>query len=116
MARPRKCATDPPGGLRGREAARTLLALFAKDYNARPGLVAGSYAGATIGMAVRARSIEKLGSEGFLGRAGRLARLGPRAVRRLAAPHSLANAELDAGFAVLEDALRAVAKERGLRC
>jgi hypothetical protein len=31
-------------------------------------------------------------------------------------PVNGSNAELDAGFAVLEDALRAVAKERGVRC
>ena len=150
-------------------------ALFAKDYNPRPGLVAGTYAGATVGMAVGARIIERLESEGFLGRAGKLARLGPRVAKRLAAlrrrlpgvvgehggvgamhavtvfggeagavqrviaaafergllifsagerpsrlrlllPVNVSDAELDAGFAILGDALRAVAKKPGVRC
>jgi len=149
--------------------------LFAKDYTPRPGLVAGTYAGATVGMAVGARIIEKLESEGFLGRAGRIARLGRRVAARAAAlrrrlprvvgahaglgamhaltvfdgdaaavqraiaaaferglllfgagerpsrlrlllPVNVGDEELGAGFAILEQALRAVARERGVRC
>jgi len=59
--------------------------LFTKDYNPRPGLVAGTYAGATVGMAVGARSIEKLESEGWLGPEGGVARLGRRVARRVGA-------------------------------
>ncbi len=149
--------------------------LFTKDYNPRPGLVAGTYAGATVGMAVGARIIEKLESEGWLGPGGGIARLGRRVARRVAAlrkrlpgivgehsgvgamhaltvfggapdavrrtiasafdrglmlfgagerpsrlrlllPVNTTDEELDAGFAILGDALGAVAKERGIPC
>jgi len=59
--------------------------LFSKAYNPRPGLVAGTYAGSTVGMAVGARIIERLESEGYLGSRGRVALLGRRFERRLAA-------------------------------
>jgi 4-aminobutyrate aminotransferase-like enzyme len=57
--------------------------LFRKDYNPRPGLVAGTFAGSTVGMAVGALIIERLESEGFLGPDGRIAVLGRRVDRRL---------------------------------
>jgi 4-aminobutyrate aminotransferase-like enzyme len=56
--------------------------LFRKRYNPRPGLVAGTYAGATAGMAVGARIIERLEGEGYLGPEGRIAVLGRRIERR----------------------------------
>ncbi|MFT5442914.1 MAG: acetylornithine/N-succinyldiaminopimelate aminotransferase [Myxococcota bacterium] len=58
--------------------------LFGKAYNPRPGLVAGTYAGSTVGMAVGTRIIEKLENEGFLGEEGRIALLGGRIQRRFA--------------------------------
>jgi 4-aminobutyrate aminotransferase-like enzyme len=57
--------------------------LFAKDHAPRPGLVAGTFAGATVGMAVGARILEKLEEEGWLGRSGRIAALGARVAQRL---------------------------------
>jgi len=59
--------------------------LFSKDYNPRPGLVAGTYAGAGVGMAVGTRIIERLESEGYLGPEGRVAGLGRRVARRFEA-------------------------------
>ncbi|MCP5040649.1 MAG: aminotransferase class III-fold pyridoxal phosphate-dependent enzyme [bacterium] len=56
--------------------------LFTKHYNPRPGLVAGTYAGSTVGMAVGTRIIEKLETEGYLGLEGRIALLGGRIQRR----------------------------------
>jgi acetylornithine/N-succinyldiaminopimelate aminotransferase len=56
--------------------------LFTKAYNPRPGLIAGTYAGSTVGMAVGARIIERLESEGYLGPEGRIAVLGRRVERR----------------------------------
>jgi acetylornithine/N-succinyldiaminopimelate aminotransferase len=56
--------------------------LFSRAYNPRPGLVAGTYAGATVGMAVGTRIIERLESEGYLGPDGRIALLGERVERR----------------------------------
>ncbi len=56
--------------------------LFSKDYNPRPGLVAGTYAGSTVGMAVGTRIIERLESEGYLGPEGRVVLLGRRIERR----------------------------------
>jgi 4-aminobutyrate aminotransferase-like enzyme len=58
--------------------------LFRRAYNPRPGLVSGTYAGATVGMAVGARIIERLASGGYFGPDGRIARLGRRVKRRLA--------------------------------
>jgi acetylornithine aminotransferase len=56
--------------------------LFRKAYNPLPGLVAGTYAGATAGMAVGARIIERLEEDGYLGDEGRVAVLGRRVERR----------------------------------
>ena len=56
--------------------------LFSKAYNPRPGLVAGTYAGSTVGMAVGARIIERLETEGYLGPEGRIVLLGGRIKRR----------------------------------
>jgi 4-aminobutyrate aminotransferase-like enzyme len=58
--------------------------LFSKEYNPREGLVSGTYAGATVGMAVGARIIEKLAGEGYLGPQGRIAQLGARVQQRFA--------------------------------
>ncbi len=59
--------------------------LFRAAYNPRPGLVAGTFAGATAGMAVGARILEKLEEEGYLGPEGRIAVLGRRVERRFEA-------------------------------
>jgi acetylornithine aminotransferase len=59
--------------------------LFRKRYAPRPGLVAGTYAGSTVGMAVAARLIERLETEAFLGPEGRVALLGRRVERRIEA-------------------------------
>ncbi len=56
--------------------------LFHRSYNPKPGLVAGTYAGATTGMAVGARIIERLEEEGYLGPEGRIAILERRVERR----------------------------------
>ncbi len=50
--------------------------LFRASLAPREGLVAGTYAGATVGMAVGTRIIERLESEGFFGENGRIVRLG----------------------------------------
>ena len=60
-------------------------ALFTRELNPRPGLVSGTYAGATVGMAVGARIIERLEDEGYLGADGRIALLGRRVERRIEA-------------------------------
>jgi len=57
--------------------------LFRKAYNPRPGLIAGTFAGSTVGLAVGARIIERLQSDGYLGAEGRVAVLGRRFERRL---------------------------------
>jgi 4-aminobutyrate aminotransferase-like enzyme len=57
-------------------------ALFSRAYNPRPGLVAGTFAGASVGMAVGARILSRLENEGYLGPEGRVAELGRRAERR----------------------------------
>ncbi len=149
--------------------------LFSKPYNPKPGLVAGTYAGSTVGMAVGARIIERLESEGYLGPEGRvavlerriarrfeqLAKTLPRAVGprsgigamhafvpfdgrpevvsallrtcfeegllifgagqrpgklRMLLPVNVTDAELEAGFTMLEKALRRVAEEHDLAC
>jgi 4-aminobutyrate aminotransferase-like enzyme len=59
--------------------------LFTRAYNPRPGLVAGTFAGATAGMAVGARILERLEREGYLGAEGRIALLGRRIERRFEA-------------------------------
>jgi 4-aminobutyrate aminotransferase-like enzyme len=60
-------------------------ALFTRRYAPRPGLVAGTFAGATVGMAVGARILERLEKEGYLGPEGRIALLGRRVERRFEA-------------------------------
>jgi 4-aminobutyrate aminotransferase-like enzyme len=59
--------------------------LFTRAYNPRPGLIAGTYAGASVAMAVGARLIERLESEAYLGPEGRVAVLGGRVARRFEA-------------------------------
>jgi 4-aminobutyrate aminotransferase-like enzyme len=59
--------------------------LFRRAYNPRPGLIAGTYAGSSVGMAVGARIIERLEEEGYLGEEGRLAVLARRVERRFEA-------------------------------
>lgn len=59
--------------------------LFRRAYNPRPGLVAGTFAGSTVGMAVGTRIIERLEEEGYLGAEGRLAVLARRVERRFEA-------------------------------
>jgi acetylornithine/N-succinyldiaminopimelate aminotransferase len=59
--------------------------LFRRDYNPRPGLVSGTYAGATVGMTVGARMIERLERDGYLGKDGRIVQLGRRVRHHLAA-------------------------------
>jgi len=149
--------------------------LFRRAYNPRPGLVAGTFAGSTVGMAVGARILERLETEGYLGPEGRIAVLGRRVERRFEAlakrmpraigrrsglgamqafapwdgseaavsaviraafeegllvwsaghapakirlllPLNVSDEELEAGFAMLEKALRRVGEERGLPC
>src|SRR5687767_15350152 len=58
-------------------------ALFRTAYNPKPGLIAGTFAGSTVGLAVGARIIERLESEGYLGANGRIAVLGERVERRI---------------------------------
>jgi len=62
--------------------------LFRSRYKPRPGLIAGTYAGSTVGMAVGTRVIERLESEGYLGPEGRVAVLGGRIERRFDALRS----------------------------
>jgi len=57
--------------------------LFRSAYKPRPGLIAGTLAGSTVGLAVGARIIERLESDGYLGADGRIAILGGRIERRL---------------------------------
>jgi acetylornithine/N-succinyldiaminopimelate aminotransferase len=149
--------------------------LFTKQYNPRPGLIAGTYAGSTVGMAVGTRIIERLEQDGYLGPEGRVAVLGGRFERRLDSfakrmprcigqrsgigamqafvpfdgspdlvsaivqaafeeglmifsagsnptkirmllPVNATDEELEAGFAMLEKAMRRVAEERGIPC
>jgi 4-aminobutyrate aminotransferase-like enzyme len=58
--------------------------LFRRAYNPKPGLISGTYAGASVGMAVGARIIERLEAGGFFGARGHVARLGRRVKQRLA--------------------------------
>jgi 4-aminobutyrate aminotransferase-like enzyme len=62
--------------------------LFRSAYKPRPGLIAGTYAGSTVGMAVGTRVIEKLESEGYLGPEGRVAVFAGRIERRCEALRS----------------------------
>jgi acetylornithine aminotransferase len=52
--------------------------LFRDAYRPRPKLIAGTWAGATVGMAIGARILERLESEGHLGPQGGIARLSRR--------------------------------------
>jgi 4-aminobutyrate aminotransferase-like enzyme len=149
--------------------------LFTRAYKPRPGLIGGTCAGSTAGMAVAARIIERFETEGYLGPEGRIAVLGRRFERRLEAlckrmpraigacsgmggiqafvpfdgsaavtsailaaafeeglmalsagadptkirmllPVNTTDEELEAGFAMLEKAMRRVAEERDLPC
>jgi 4-aminobutyrate aminotransferase-like enzyme len=65
------------------KALQGSAALFTRAYNPKPGLIAGTYAGSTVGLAVGARIIERLESEGYLGAEGRIAVLGGRFERWL---------------------------------
>jgi len=56
--------------------------VFRGAYNPKPGLVAGTYAGSTVGLAVGARIIERMESEGYLGPDGRISVLDRRVARR----------------------------------
>ena len=56
--------------------------LCTKPYNPKPGLLAGTYAGSTVGMAVGTRTIERLEEQGYLGLDGRIAVLGRRIEKR----------------------------------
>jgi len=71
--------------------------LFTKRYRPRPKLVAGTWAGSSVGMAIGARILERLESEGYLGPAGR--------VRAL-------EARIDEAFARLEARLPGVVTAR----
>jgi 4-aminobutyrate aminotransferase-like enzyme len=64
--------------------------LMREGFNPDPALISGTYAGATVAMAVAARIIEKLTSEGFFGPEGRekqLERLAREHLERLARQH-----------------------------
>jgi acetylornithine/N-succinyldiaminopimelate aminotransferase len=56
--------------------------LYTKDYNPRPGLIGGTFAGNTVGMAMGARIIERMEEEGYLGPEGRTVVLAGRIDRR----------------------------------
>ncbi|MDH3687628.1 MAG: aminotransferase class III-fold pyridoxal phosphate-dependent enzyme [Myxococcales bacterium] len=149
--------------------------LFTRRYNPKPGLVAGTFAGATAAMAVGVRIIERLDSEGYLGPEGRVSVLARRVERRFESlekrmpnavgrrsglgamqafvpwegdaevaldvvktafdeglvllgagrdpakirmllPVNVTDEELEAGFAILEKALRIVSEARELPC
>jgi len=59
--------------------------LFRRAYNPKPGLVSGTYAGATVGLTVAARMIERLERDGYLGKDGRIVQLGRRVKQHLSA-------------------------------
>ena len=56
--------------------------LCSKAYNPRPGLIAGTYAGSTVGMALGRRIVERMEEQGYLGLEGRVAVLGRRIDKR----------------------------------
>jgi 4-aminobutyrate aminotransferase/(S)-3-amino-2-methylpropionate transaminase len=62
------------------QAAATL---YSEEYNPLPGLVSGTFAGSTVGLAVGKRIVERLLGEGFLGPSGRIARLAEAAEEKL---------------------------------
>lgn len=149
--------------------------LYTKAYEPDPSLIAGTYAGSTVGMAVATRMIERMEQEGYLGPDGRISVLGariehrfeslrkklPKAVGpiqgigamyafapfdgspevvnaviraalcegllvfsagsnptkiRILPPLNTTDEELEAGFSILETALRLVAEEIGAPC
>jgi 4-aminobutyrate aminotransferase-like enzyme len=49
--------------------------LFRKEYQPDPGLISGTFAGSTVGMAVGRRIVEKLVTENYLGPEGKIAKL-----------------------------------------
>ena len=49
--------------------------LFREEYQPDPGLISGTFAGSTVGMAVGRRIVEKLVTENFLGPEGKIARI-----------------------------------------
>jgi len=57
--------------------------LFRPAYNPKPGLISGTYAGSSVGMAVAARMIERLERERYLGEDGRIVQLGRRVRQQL---------------------------------
>ncbi len=59
--------------------------LYSRPYNPKAGLVSGTYAGSTAGMAVAARMLERLEEEQYLGPEGRIALLGRRIEKRFEA-------------------------------
>ena len=71
--------------------------LFSDSYKPRPKLVAGTWAGSSVGMAIGARILERLESEGYLGPQGRIARLAR---------------DIDAAFAALASRLPGVIGKR----
>jgi 4-aminobutyrate aminotransferase-like enzyme len=71
--------------------------LFCEDYRPKPKLVAGTWAGSTVGMAIGARILERLESEGHLGPNGGITRL---------------SEQIDAAFESLEARLPGVVTAR----
>ena len=63
------------------QAAATL---YTEEYNPKPGLVSGTFAGSTVGLAVGRRIVERLRTEGYLGETGRIARLAALTAEHLA--------------------------------
>ena len=57
--------------------------LFTEDFLPPPGLVSGTFAGSTVGLAVGRRIIERLVSDNYLGPSGRIERLGELAADHL---------------------------------
>src|SRR5262249_38603073 len=58
------------------KALQAAATLYTDEYNPRPGLVSGTFAGSTVGLAIGRRIVDRLLADGFLGRQGRIARLG----------------------------------------
>ena len=71
--------------------------LFSPDYCPKPKLVAGTWAGSTVGMAIGARILDRLEGEAYLGSDGRIAQL---------------EARIDQAFADLEERLPGVIRAR----
>jgi 4-aminobutyrate aminotransferase / (S)-3-amino-2-methylpropionate transaminase / 5-aminovalerate transaminase len=59
------------------------VTLYTAEYNPKPGLVSGTYAGSTVGLAVGRRIVERLLGEQYLSTTGRIARLGDLAAEHL---------------------------------